>query len=169
MGFGRRTMDVSLEEIRHYVTYQVGALQAFSAQRGFSLQHVKPHGALYNMAVRNTEISDTIAGLSRFNNVIEYIRANLSDTITLETLADIAGINPTYFSNLFSKQMGISPIQYLNKRRIEKAQTLLLSTSDTLDNIARQTGFSDTFYFSRMFKKITGISPSLYRKQQIQT
>jgi UPF0271 protein len=61
MGFGRRTMDVSLEEIGHYVAYQVGALQAFARQRGFSLQHVKPHGALYNMAVKNTEISDTIA------------------------------------------------------------------------------------------------------------
>jgi len=61
MGFGRRRMDTSLEEIRHYVAYQVGALQAFAAQRGLSLQHVKPHGALYNMAVRNTEISDVIA------------------------------------------------------------------------------------------------------------
>ncbi len=61
MGFGRRAMDVSLEEIGHYVTYQVGALQAFATQGGFSLQHVKPHGALYNMAVRNTEISNTIA------------------------------------------------------------------------------------------------------------
>jgi len=61
MGFGRRTIDVSLEEIRHYVTYQVGALQAFAAERGLSLQHVKPHGALYNMAVRDLEISDTIA------------------------------------------------------------------------------------------------------------
>ncbi|MCP4577701.1 MAG: 5-oxoprolinase subunit PxpA [Deltaproteobacteria bacterium] len=61
MGFGRRIMDVSLKEIRHYVTYQVGALQAFAAQRGFPLQHVKPHGALYNMADRNTEISNAIA------------------------------------------------------------------------------------------------------------
>ncbi len=61
VGFGRRAMDVSLEEIRHYVTYQVGALQAFATQRGLPLQHVKPHGALYNMAVRNTEISNTIA------------------------------------------------------------------------------------------------------------
>ena len=61
MGFGRRVMDVSLEEIRHYVTYQVGALQAFATQRGLPLQHVKPHGALYNMAVRNTEISNVIA------------------------------------------------------------------------------------------------------------
>ncbi len=61
MGFGRRAMDVSLEEIKHYVTYQVGALQAFAVQRGLTLQHVKPHGALYNMAVRNTEIWNVIA------------------------------------------------------------------------------------------------------------
>lgn len=116
-----------------------------------------------------SQISDTIAGLSRFNNVIEYIRTHLAQPITLNTLADIAGINPTYFSNLFSKQMGISPIQYLNKTRIEKAQTLLLATTDNLDTIAQLIGFTDTFYFSRMFKKITGISPGLYRKQQIQT
>ena len=61
LGFGRRVMDVSLEEIRHYVTYQVGALQAFATRRGLPLQHVKPHGALYNMAVRDTEISNAIA------------------------------------------------------------------------------------------------------------
>jgi 5-oxoprolinase (ATP-hydrolysing) subunit A len=61
MGFGRRVMDVNLEEIRHYLTYQVGALQAFAKQMGLKLQHVKPHGALYNMAVQDTEISNTIA------------------------------------------------------------------------------------------------------------
>lgn len=61
MGFGRRIMDVSLEEIGHYVTYQVGALQAFAAQGNLPLQHVKPHGALYNMAVKNLEISNAIA------------------------------------------------------------------------------------------------------------
>lgn len=61
MGFGRRVMDVSLAEIRHYVTYQVGALQAFAKQIKLPLQHVKPHGALYNMAVRDTEISNVIA------------------------------------------------------------------------------------------------------------
>ena len=61
MGFGRRSMDIALEEIKHYVTYQIGALQAFAAQRGLSLQHVKPHGALYNMAVRNTQIWNIMA------------------------------------------------------------------------------------------------------------
>ncbi len=61
MGFGRRQMDVSLEEIHDYVLYQVGALQAFASAQGVKLQHVKPHGALYNMAVQNNEIWDAVA------------------------------------------------------------------------------------------------------------
>lgn len=61
MGFGRRAMDVSLDEIRDYVAYQVGALMAFTTAEGGKLQHVKPHGALYNMAVTNPAIWETVA------------------------------------------------------------------------------------------------------------
>ena len=61
IGFGRRNMDVSLEEIKDYVTYQIGALQAFAAGRGVKMQHVKPHGALYNMAVKDAAIWDAVA------------------------------------------------------------------------------------------------------------
>ena len=61
LGFGRRKMDASLDEIKNYVTYQMGALQAFAAAQGMALQHVKPHGALYNMAVEDMEIWDAIA------------------------------------------------------------------------------------------------------------
>ena len=61
MGFGRRNMDASLEEIQDYVTYQIGALQAFAQAQGMQLQHVKPHGALYTMAVQNPEIWDAVA------------------------------------------------------------------------------------------------------------
>ena len=61
MGFGRRNMDASLDEIKDYVTYQIGALQAFAAAQRMALQHVKPHGALYNMAVRNPDIWRAVA------------------------------------------------------------------------------------------------------------
>jgi UPF0271 protein len=60
MGFGRRYMDVSLQEIKDYLTYQLGAIQAFATAEGVNLQHVKPHGALYNMAVQNLDIWETI-------------------------------------------------------------------------------------------------------------
>ena len=61
IGFGRRNMDASLEEIKDYVTYQVGAIQAFALSQDMKLQHVKPHGALYTMAVQNPEIWDAVA------------------------------------------------------------------------------------------------------------
>ena len=61
IGFGRRNMDASLEEIKDYVTYQVGAIQAFALAQGMKLQHVKPHGALYTMAVQNPAIWDAVA------------------------------------------------------------------------------------------------------------
>lgn len=61
IGFGRRNMDATLEEINDYVTYLVGALRAFATAQDVKLQHVKPHGALYNMAVRNVEIWDAVA------------------------------------------------------------------------------------------------------------
>ena len=61
MGFGRRNIDATLEEIQDYVVYQMGALQAFTISQGMRLQHVKPHGSLYNMAVANPKIWESIA------------------------------------------------------------------------------------------------------------
>jgi UPF0271 protein len=61
MGFGRRNMDATLEEIQDYVIYQMGALQAFASCYGMKLQHVKPHGSLYNMAFANHKIWQAIA------------------------------------------------------------------------------------------------------------
>ena len=60
-GFGRRNMQCSLEEIQDYITYQVGALQAFCRAEGAWLHHVKPHGALYNMAAKNPDMVRAIA------------------------------------------------------------------------------------------------------------
>jgi UPF0271 protein len=61
MGFGRREMKLNAEELKSYIIYQVGALQAFAKASGTNLQHVKPHGALYNIATRDKNIAGTIA------------------------------------------------------------------------------------------------------------
>lgn len=61
IGFGRRNVDASFEEIQDDVIYQMGALQAFAVSQGLKLQHVKPHGALYNMAVANPKIWEAVA------------------------------------------------------------------------------------------------------------
>lgn len=61
MGFGRREMKLSLDEIENSVIYQVGALMGMVRSEGGTLQHVKPHGMLYNMAVKDNKIAEAIA------------------------------------------------------------------------------------------------------------
>ncbi len=61
MGFGRRDMKVTSEEAKCYIKYQIGALWAFAESNGIKLQHVKPHGALYNMAAKDKELAKAIA------------------------------------------------------------------------------------------------------------
>jgi UPF0271 protein len=86
MGFGRRNIDATVEEIQDYVVYQVGALQAFAQATGLKLQHVKPHGALYNMAVANPKIWDAMAGavVKANREVILVVLASSNRNILVE-------------------------------------------------------------------------------------
>jgi AraC-like DNA-binding protein len=110
-------------------------------------------------------VDNTIKGLDRFQTVIQFLHENLANKLSLPQLAHIASLHPTYFSNLFTQLMGISPAKYVNRLRIEKAQSLLLSSNVSLESVARQIGFDDVFYFSRVFKTFVGIPPAKYRKQ----
>ena len=68
MGFGRRNMDISPKEARAYMIYQIGALDAFCKSENISLQHVKPHGALYNMAAKDYDLARGICeGIAAVN------------------------------------------------------------------------------------------------------
>ena len=61
VGFGRRELQATPREVEDFVVYQIGALAAIAATQGIRLQHVKPHGALFNMAVRDMALADAIA------------------------------------------------------------------------------------------------------------
>jgi UPF0271 protein len=93
VGFGRRNMDVTPEEIKDFVTYQIGALQAVAGLQGARLQHVKPHGALYNMAVKNPAIWDAVADvMARLDErLILFVLAG-SDRRELEAVGRRRGI-----------------------------------------------------------------------------
>jgi len=125
--------------------------------------------AAFVQSASNPETVETSKGISRLHKVIEYIHENISRPLNLEELAEITDLNPVYFSALFTKLIGTTPIRYINNRKIEKAQIELLSTHKTLEQISDDLGFSDVFYFSRLFKKNTGTTPGKYRKQFLTT
>lgn len=100
---------------------------------------------------------------SKILDAINYIQTNLQTNITVEHLAERASQNTNYFSRIFTNYTGERPLVYLQKKRIERAQYLMLTTSLPLSEIATETGFDSLSYFSRIFKKTTGHTPSHYK------
>ncbi|MCL1819657.1 MAG: AraC family transcriptional regulator [Oscillospiraceae bacterium] len=95
---------------------------------------------------------------------VNYIDFNFSELITLEMIAESAAVNYSYLSSQFKKETGSSVVDYINRNRIQRAFTLLISTSLSINAIAEKCGFSDDAYFTRVFKKVHGKSPREYRK-----
>ena len=86
-GFGRRTLDMSVDEIEAFTLYQVAALAGFMRAAGAELVHVKPHGALYNFAAKNPDTAGAIArGVARFSK--ELILVGLAGSLLLQAAAD---------------------------------------------------------------------------------
>lgn len=95
---------------------------------------------------------------------VDYIANHFKSDLTVETLAEVAGITPNYFSHLFNKEIGVSFREYLNRLRIEEAKRLLRNTNLLAYEITERVGFQNYKHFCHVFKKSEGCSPSDYRK-----
>lgn len=94
----------------------------------------------------------------------KYIYKNFKSPLTLEEVSGIASLSPTYFSKKFKQITGMGFKEYLNYVRLKHAQAALLTTSNTITDIALEYGFNDSNYFKDIFKKVYGKSPREYRK-----
>jgi AraC-like DNA-binding protein len=100
-----------------------------------------------------------------FEKIFRYIDDNISKSITLNDISTQVGYNSTYLCRIFKKRFGISPIQYVNNYRLEKAKELIMYSDLNLTQIAQIVGFQSIHYFSRLFKKKEGITPSEYKNR----
>lgn len=96
--------------------------------------------------------------------VKHYIDAHYHDELSLEQLASAFHLSPYHLSHAFKAAYALSPIQYLCRRRIGEAQSLLTTTAASITEISGAVGFSDSNYFTAQFKKYVKMSPSEYRK-----
>ena len=100
-----------------------------------------------------------------YSAAVGYVLENYSsDTLTVGKIAESVGVSETHLRRIFSARAAISPVRYVNYLRIEKAKNMLLESNYTVGDVARLSGFSDSYYFSREFKKHTGLSPSEFRR-----
>ena len=94
----------------------------------------------------------------------QYIYDNYNKNLTLESVSDHIGFNPSYFSAFFKKETGRNFSEYLMELRMKNAKYYIISTNMDIADIAEEVGYSDLKYFSKLFKKATGINPSEYRR-----
>jgi AraC-like DNA-binding protein len=93
-----------------------------------------------------------------------FIEKNIANNIELPDIAKASGLSISRFAHAFKKQTGIAPVEYLRRRRLEHARTLLLSTSLPIKEIAEKCGCTDQYIFSKTFKRIMGVPPGSPRK-----
>ena len=99
--------------------------------------------------------------------VVQYINFHLAETFELKDLADLISMSISYLTKSFKKEMGMSVVKYLNCRRTEAAQMMLITTSKSVEDISEIVGYDSPKYFSRVFKSFTGMSPAAFRRQHI--
>ena len=105
-------------------------------------------------------------GLSpaRTQRIYEYISSNLDRNISIEELAEMAGLSVHHFARAFKQTVGMPPHCYILQRRIEQAQQMLRTTKLPLSDIALSLGFSDQSHLARHFRRMTGVPPSAVRQ-----
>jgi len=93
-----------------------------------------------------------------------HIDANLDGPIRSCDLADLLGLSPAYFSRTFRSSFGCSPIEYVIRKRMQRAQEIMLSTTTPLSQIALDCGFADQPHFCRLFRRVVGETPRTWRR-----
>jgi len=101
----------------------------------------------------------------KLRQLSEYIDVNLASSLSLSEMADQLDMGPCHFARAFKESVGVSPHQYVLRRRIERALQLLKGTHPSLAEMSRELGFSSQGHFTTVFRRLVGVSPSNYREQ----
>ena len=116
----------------------------------------------YVLNIRDHAADSKYSGILR--KAIDFMNEHFSNPdISLNAVAQVVNVRSTYFSAMFSQQMGKTFVEYLTELRMEKAKTLLRCTDKSSGDIAFEVGYNDPHYFSFLFKKVNGCSPRDYR------
>jgi AraC-like DNA-binding protein len=128
-------------------------------------QHTRPRSDVMAHSPSAVEEEEETRGLPRrrLRQVQAYIDAQINSALPIRELAACVGLSGSHFSRSFTKSVGMTPHNYILRRRVFRAQQLLEDSKLSLVEIAMSTGFSDQSHFSRRFRELVGLSPMAFR------
>lgn len=120
--------------------------------------------ALFLEAYAAWDLRVAAGSLQRLYPLLDYIDSHLGEDLDLAVLARRLHLHPNYFSRYFRRLMGVSPMSYVQQRRVVQAEKMLCLTTLTLSEIAERTGFADAAHLSNVLRKSLGMPPGEYRR-----
>lgn len=142
----------------------MGDLYAQSLANVLMIHLLRHHSSLGRRDARKVG-REYRGALSRrtLRSVTDYVGDNLAHDLTLDELAGVAHMSAFHFSRLFKRSTGLSPHQYVVRKRVERAKDLLTNTEFTLHEVAISVGFADQSHLSKHTKRLLGVSPRSFR------
>jgi transcriptional regulator GlxA family with amidase domain len=102
---------------------------------------------------------------SRFDDIVQWVRGNLSEDLTVEAIAERANLSPRHFTRKFLASFGITPADFVEELRLDEARWLLVNAGDSIDKVADDVGYASDDTFRRAFERRFGVVPTEYRKR----
>jgi AraC-like DNA-binding protein len=149
-----------------------GLLRGMAGNMGYPYhRRVETHGILCLLLSRFLERANRRVEMEdgRLREVIRHISGHIDNSISLGELSAIAHCTDDHLIRIFKQKLNYTPIEYINLRKIEKAQLMLLTEESSVGDIASSLSFYDTSYFIRLFKRLTGMTPLEYRRSKHQS
>ena len=101
--------------------------------------------------------------IRQLRKVEDYVREHLAEEIRVEALAELAELSPFHFSRVFKDTTGMTPLQFVTRERITRAQQLIRETSRSLIEVGLEIGYTNPSHFARVFRKVVGVTPTEFR------
>jgi AraC-like DNA-binding protein len=101
----------------------------------------------------------------KLQTVLAYMRRNYRRKLPLKELGEVAALSPTYLHRVFSATMGESPLDHLNRLRMDAARELLATSDLSACSVAQEVGFDNVSYFFTLFRRQTGLTPAAFRER----
>lgn len=151
-----RYLNEMLEEIEQKKVFSGEAVQSLLMLLLIKLMRIKPLASPPEIIHKS---SRKCASIKR------YMDSNYGENITLDSLAELSHISKYYLAHAFTREYGVSPINYLLELRIKESRHLLANTDYSIAQISQILGFSSPSYFSQRFRRFEGVSPKAYRSE----
>lgn len=142
----------------------------------FLLQNSNMHGSSVNSEIQElrnpaleTDINEPEPEIPKSSPVypaVAYVKSHRHEMVSMNNMAKLCHLSPSYFSRLFRRELGENFINYVNRKKIQWAKERLRSSNDSVVQIAQELGYMDSSYFISVFKKFEGITPLVYRQHK---